>query len=250
MHNFFTALGFLTRIHVKNSKTCTAQEFSASVVYFPWVGIMIGSFLAIAHKLCLYLQLPNFLQGVVLIFWEICLTGTLLLDGFMDTSDGIFSARNRDKMLIIMKDSHVGANAVIALVLLILFKLSFYLAIGEEQLTCALFAMPLVTKVLLVFFINNFSSARPDGLGALFQQSSTIFSNIMATVLSFGGLILLGLPYLLAGIITFVLGWILAKYIASILGGLTGDTYGFLTECSGIIFLASLYFLLRVGAGN
>ena len=43
-----------------------------------------------------------------MILLEIMLTGGLHCDGFMDTMDGIFSGRSRERILEIMKDSRVG----------------------------------------------------------------------------------------------------------------------------------------------
>ena len=51
---------------------------------------------------------PDFMRAALLILAEIIITGGLMYDGFMDTSDGVFSARSRERMLEIMKDSHVG----------------------------------------------------------------------------------------------------------------------------------------------
>ena len=52
----------------------------------------------------------------------ITVTGGLHLDGIADTADGLFSYRSRERMLEIMRDSTLGANGVIALVLTILLK--------------------------------------------------------------------------------------------------------------------------------
>lgn len=58
-----------------------------------------------------------------------------MYDGFMDTADGVFSARSRERMLEIMKDSHVGSNAVLAIIILLLLKIAAYLELSGETLT-------------------------------------------------------------------------------------------------------------------
>ncbi|STL91408.1 cobalamin synthase [Escherichia coli] len=40
------------------------------------------------------------------------------LDGLADTCDGVFSARSRDRMLEIMRDSRLGTHGGLALILL------------------------------------------------------------------------------------------------------------------------------------
>ena len=45
-------------------------------------------------------------------------------DGLCDTADGIYSARTRERMLEIMKDSRIGTNGVIAALFDILLKIT------------------------------------------------------------------------------------------------------------------------------
>ena len=51
-----------------------------------------------------------------------------------------------------MKDSHVGSNAVLAVIVLILLKVSAYLAIYPQLLTSALIAMSVATRTFMVNF--------------------------------------------------------------------------------------------------
>ena len=62
--------------------------------------------------------------GPVVAFW-FYLTGGLHADGYMDTADGLFSGRSRERMLEILKDSRVGAGGVTAFVFLVLLKVAF-----------------------------------------------------------------------------------------------------------------------------
>lgn len=100
------------------------------------------------------------MRAALLILAEIIITGGLMYDGFMDTADGVFSARNRERMLEIMKDSHVGSNAVLAVVTLILLKVAAYVSIMPQELTAALIAMSVATRTFMVIFIVNFPYAR------------------------------------------------------------------------------------------
>jgi adenosylcobinamide-GDP ribazoletransferase len=45
--------------------------------------------------------------------------------------------------------------------------------------------------------------------------------------------------------ICFAFTLMLAQYLKTQLGGLTGDTYGALTECGNVIYLLTAVFLLR-----
>ena len=46
--------------------------------------------------------------------------------------------------------------------------------------------------------------------------------------------------------VTFVLAFALARFLQSQLGGLTGDTYGALTECGNVLYLIMLIVLERL----
>lgn len=69
-----------------------------------------------------------------------------------------------------MKDSHVGSNAVLAVIVLILLKVSAYLAIYPQLLTPALIAMSVATRTFMVIFIVNFPYARKTGIGHMFTM--------------------------------------------------------------------------------
>ncbi|MFB0953134.1 MAG: adenosylcobinamide-GDP ribazoletransferase, partial [Aeromonadaceae bacterium] len=56
------------------------------------------------------------------------LTGGFHLDGLADTCDGIFSARTRERMLEIMKDSRLGTHGALGLIFTLLLKA---LAVGQ-----------------------------------------------------------------------------------------------------------------------
>ena len=170
MRDFITCLEFLTRIRFSHRTDWRDEDFSRSVPYFPLVGLVIGAFLGAVNYALVMVAAPDFMRAALLILAEIIITGGLMYDGFMDTSDGVFSARSRERMLEIMKDSHVGSNAVLAVIVLILLKVSAYLAIYPQLLTPALIAMSVATRTFMVIFIVNFPYARKTGIGHMFTM--------------------------------------------------------------------------------
>ena len=246
-NNFLTALEFLTRIKFSRRSQWEEGSFGRSVVFFPVIGCIIGLGMQAALLLCTWLQIPLLLQAVLLMSFELMLTGSLLYDGFMDTCDGVFSARSRSRMLEIMKDSHVGANAVLGVVLLLLLKVSLFTAFSTEHLFRLLLALYIVSRTMMVLFIVHFPNARPGGLGALFQAGTSQATSIAAFIT---GAILLGLVnpglFIPAGL-TVLLGAATAWYLTGQLGGLTGDTLGFLTETGEVYFLLAVFVWIKLG---
>ncbi len=145
---FFIGLQFLTRISIVEQKDWCEKDFADSVRYFPLIGLVLGIIYAAFAALLLILLpqngflLPHHVVAAALLILPILLTGGLHCDGFMDTMDGLFSGRSRERMLEIMKDSRVGANGVFAFVLLMIFNWSVLLDLLQSAwLFPALFVM-------------------------------------------------------------------------------------------------------------
>jgi adenosylcobinamide-GDP ribazoletransferase len=248
MKNFFIGLQFLTRIRLVTQTEWSLDSFGKSVKYFPLVGLVIGSILAIvAYFFIIYLPLhhilvPKHIISTVLLILSILITGGLHCDGFMDTMDGVFSGRARDTMLEIMKDSRVGANGVTAFIMLILCKWSLLLDILPENLVIALFIMPIISRLGMVMGITLFPYARPDGMGKAFAQYADKKSLMIAILSTFIFVVPLGAISIISMISVAIFTILFCKYITNVLGGLTGDVYGALTELSEVIVLVVFLF--------
>ena len=96
---------------------------SLMLVVFPFVGTVIGGIWALAAFLLDKINCPQMFGAAILALLPYLLTGGIHLDGYMDCCDAIFSRRPLEKKREILKDSHVGSFAVIALAML--FMLSF-----------------------------------------------------------------------------------------------------------------------------
>ncbi len=246
MNDFITALQFLTRIKIFKQTKWKEDAFSRSVPYFPLVGAVIGGILASLNIFMVDYFFDDILRSTILVVFEIFLTGTLFCDGLMDTSDGVFSGRPREKMLEIMKDSCVGANAVIAFFCVFGLKIAAYKAIDRDLLTLCLVAMPIFTRFLLTIFITRFRYARAQGVGGMFVSKNKAYTYIaFAFTLPF--LIALNSKIIyLACLFSFCYAFISAKYLSVKLGGLTGDTYGFIAETTSTVFVLFVYVVSTV----
>lgn len=245
MYHFITCLEFLTRLRFSNRTEWHDDDFSRSVPYFPLVGLVMGIFMGSVNYGLVWLDTPVFMRAVLLILAELVIIGALMYDGYMDTSDGVFSARNRERMLEIMKDSHVGSNAVIALVCLVLLKVAAYTCIEPIKLSYALVAMFVATRSFMVLYIVNYPYARKTGIGHMFKAYAKPMYTYIAFGLCIGILLACGLPYLYVAVATFMVCQLVAQYLTKLLGGLTGDTWGFLTECGFVIYMMLSVYMLR-----
>lgn len=243
MKAFFVGLQFLTRLSFVKQSVWTAADFGRSVKFFPLVGAVLGSIYALsAYVLLVFLpsyhvELPKHFVSVIFLALPMLLTGGLHCDGFMDTMDGVFSGRSRERMLEIMKDSRVGANGVMAFVLYALSEWAILLDFNSVHIVVALFIMPIIGRLCMVMGIICFPYARPEGMGKAFAD----YANRRSLLFAFFSTCMLVVPWGIFAIISMIsaicFAFCLAKYINHLLGGLTGDVYGAITELSEWVVL-------------
>ena len=241
---FVTALQFLTRIRLFSDPDYDDGLFGRSVKFFPLVGLLAGSILAGVAVLTGG-WLPGTVRSTLLVTLSVFITGGLHCDGLMDSADGLFSGRSRERMLEIMKDSRVGSFGVIAIILLLLWKWALLHDLPDSLLVPALISMMTFGRFAMILAILRFPYARPEGMGKAFALYAGTHSlgPALATLLG-----LLAVFYFVTG--PLVCGIAAAAALAAILfafwfgrwtthklGGMTGDTYGAVTELSELVVL-------------
>lgn len=227
MRSFLTALQFLTRIHLVNQQNLTAEDFGRSTKFFPLVGAVLGAiYLFAALLLFAFFSLSGYFPKAVLVLLPILLTGGLHCDGFMDTVDGLFSGRSRERMLEIMKDSRTGSFGVVAFGAILLLDWAILLDLPAPVLLIAVFVMPVIGRMAMLFAIYYFPYARPEGMGRAFAEMAdkkALLIGLFTAVLFTAPWGIAALAALLGGLLwAFLFG----KYATKKLGGLTGDVYG------------------------
>ena len=124
MNAFLVGLQFMTRIHISNNTIWKDEEFGKSVVWFPVYGWILGAFMCLIYTLLKPLNVP-YLTAFLIVIGELFLSGGTLADGLMDSSDGLFSGRSRERSLEIMKDSLIGSFGMLSIIIFInLYTLS------------------------------------------------------------------------------------------------------------------------------
>lgn len=239
--DFITGLQFLTTIKIYNQSKWSNESFGRSVKFFPIIGAIIGALLA-GMYIGLKPYVPIHVLTALVILFEILITGAIHCDGFMDTADGMFSGRERFRILEIMKDSRVGAHGVTAFVILLLLKWAILLDMPEKFFPVAIFLMPVISRFMMVICITVFPYARNEGMGKSFnnyaRKSSLLIATIFAMIITaFFNMTVFPIT------ITILFGALLALYISRKLNGLTGDVYGAITEISEVIFLFVFLFI-------
>lgn len=245
MNSFLTALQFLTRINLRRQDAVTPEAFGASVVFFPLVGAVIGLILAAFWHFAAAFAPAHALAAAIVVL-GMALTGGLHCDGLMDTMDGLFSGRSRERMLEIMKDSRVGANGVMAFAAFLLLKWAVVFDLLAASPGAALFFAPVAGRLAMVVGITCFPYARPEGMGKAFADHAGRPALYWAAATAAAAAAACGPAAMaaLAGAVVFAA--LLGRYVTRMLGGLTGDVYGAMTELTELGVLAT-FLLLRPG---
>ena len=249
MRAFLIGLQFLTRISLVRQTEWTEEDFGRSVRYFPAIGAVLGLIYVAIIFVTIELtdgRLPTFYAALIFLL-TVALTGGIHCDGFIDTFDGLFSGRDRDRMLEIMKDSRVGAFGAVSFVTLALMNFAALIELTRlpsENLLAAIYAMPVVGRLMMVFVIGLFPYARESGMGKSFSDRTdgfTILFSLSETLfllfpLNFFSMELF-LTVLMSGLITFMFAFYFGYYATKKIGGVTGDIYGAVEIQAELIFL-------------
>ena len=163
MSSFFAALQFLTIIPWPRRADCSADELGRATIFFPVIGFLLGLTLVVVNVSLKSFASPV-LSSVALVTLLAWLTRGLHLDGLGDTFDGLGAGGDREHMLRVMDDSHTGAFGVIAIVLLLFFKIHAIEAIDSERWR-ALLAAPVLSRWAMVL-LGYRSKAAKAGLGS------------------------------------------------------------------------------------
>ncbi len=227
MHSLVAALRFLTILPLPGRMGTDSGHLAAAVPFFPLVGLMIGLACVVPAWL-LHLFLPPAVAAVLVTTLLFVVSGGLHLDGLADTADGLFSARSRDRMLAIMRDSRIGAMGVIALTIHLLLKVSALASLDPDRLLSATLLMPVAGRCAILFMMALLPYARPEGgLGTLFYTRRSRMVGVWG-IFFFSGCAVLaagGRGLAVAGSTLFLLA-LFALFLNKRLGGATGDTLG------------------------
>ncbi len=244
-----SAVGFLTILPVGPRD---AGGLATARAWFPVAGLLLGAILAAIDLLMHsgypfftqdFPQFPSLLSAAILTVILAVLTRALHLDGFMDCCDALFGGFDRDRRLNILRDSHVGAFAVVGGVSLILLKVAAIVALAPSARLWVILVFPCLSRWAMLLTMEMFPYIRRPGLGTPFlmrggrlQLAGGLSATLIIVVALTGPT---GLALLSAA---SVVGWAVGAWASKLLGGVTGDVYGAVNEIAevSVLVLAAL----------
>ena len=159
------------------------------------------------------------------------------MDGLADTADGFFSSRPRERILEIMKDSHIGAMGVIGIVCVFCLKVAALASIPLPLRFPVLLLMPLAGRCALVMHLAALPYARAEGgICTVFVKHRLKQDSLLAaTFLALVGWAAAGPMGLAAAGLTVAATLVLSLWCWRKIGGFTGDTLGAACELTELV---------------
>jgi len=236
MRSFAAAVRFLTVLPVPESWAGDSGHLARSAPFFPAVGLLIGALMASADYGVRWV-LPIFPATVLIVIGMIAISGGLHLDGLADTADGMLSARPRERILEIMKDSRTGPMGVAAVVSVISLKIAALSAVPGTLRFATVLLMPLAGRCAIVLMMSVLPSARREGsLTSVFARTGATMQTALAiVVLLVVGWLGASWAGVIAGVVAVVTGLAVCICVHRRIGGYTGDTLGAVCEIVEIV---------------
>ena len=215
------------------------EDMKYMLCFFPWIGAVIGGCIYLWGMICEKYEISLLCYTLIGTAIPLLITGGFHADGFMDTMDAFCSYQLREKKLEILKDSHIGAFAVIGLIVYGLLYMAAFSEIQDKNLLQIVCAGFFLSRCLSGISVVSFPSAKKEGL--LYSFASKAGKNTVKIVLCLQGALCVlfmlwrsltgGMTVAAAALGVFVYYGYRSK---KELGGITGDTAGYfvlLCEC-------------------
>ena len=240
MRSLLAAIMMFTRLPLWRIVHVDKRYFTDVIKFWPIVGFLTGA--TTGGVLWLTAQiLPLEVACILAIIARVLLTGALHEDGLADFFDGFGGGTSREKILAIMKDSHIGCYGTIALVLYFILYYSLLSSFDPAMIFPIVIAADCFSKLCTAVMINTLPYARKE------EESKTklIYSKVRTLIFVVVGLVTL-IPFfflkdesfcfaMLPAVLT-ALG--LRLFLKIKIGGYTGDCCG-----ASVLIIEQVFYL-------
>ena len=232
---------FYTRLPIPHARQYTKEDMAQSVKYLPLVGLTIGLISASAYWLAIQI-LPASISVVLAMVATILATGAFHEDGFADVCDAFGGGWERQRILDIMKDSHIGAYGTIGICMILLAKFTTLREIDYRTVPCALIAGHVASRWAAVWFMYTHTYARADETSKSSDVAKPMSASsfLIASAITIAVLAWMPVPVIIAAASIPVTKLLFARYINKWIGGYTGDTLGATQQLSEVLFYISI----------
>ncbi len=216
-----------------------------AIALLPLAGVLIGGAIWGWQLICRYFEISAVLFAAVAVVLPVVITGGIHMDGYCDTSDALASLQDKERGLEILKDSHIGAFALIRFSTHLLFSFGLLYELFLRGYDHGIGFLYILSRCFAAYSAITMPNARKDGMLVAFtakadRRSAGIILALLTTVAA-AGWIWYTFPDGLAGIALCLPVTLWYRSIArKRFGGVTGDTTGYYLQITELTMLAGL----------
>ncbi|SHE48030.1 cobalamin-5'-phosphate synthase [Litoreibacter ascidiaceicola] len=243
--DIWVALGLLTRLPLPQRNWDGTRGAAKAAWAYPVAGLVVGLLACTFGAVLTRFGLPAGMTAAAILLALSLLTGAMHEDGLADAADGLWGGNTPERRLHIMKDSHIGAYGVIALITGFALRWSALTALlSAGWLWTPVLVAAITSRAAMAYVMDALPNARNSGLSSLTgrpgKPATRIAAGItaVAVLLGFG---FSGLWLLVVATLTLFLCATLARYK---IGGQTGDILGATQQATEITVLGTICVLL------
>ncbi len=226
IRRFFIAVQFLTRLPVPGVLSNSEAELGKAAGFFPLIGVIVGGGAALVSVLLQWV-FPVSASVLCAMVFAAFITNGFHEDGLADTFDGFGGGWTKDRVLEIMRDSRIGTYGTLALVFLVLGKLTFLSSLPQGQIWRWLIVAHTAARWTILPLCAWLPYARADGQGKLVAKQVGALELLTATATLIVAFLLLPWRAALAALLVTSLVTLLSGlYFRARLEGITGDCLG------------------------
>ena len=224
----------------------TKEHSKYAMCFFPVVGAVIGMIAILISYGLERMGARPMVRGAVLLAVPIMISGGIHMDGFLDTMDAKSSYKEREEKLLILKDPHAGAFAIISGVLYMIISFAMY----SELSGLGVYVMSIgyiYERALSALAVVTFHKAKTTGIVASFAEASDQ-KRVRNVQFIYIVLCIVSMVFIhpLYGVVCALLGMLVFLYYKKmsnqIFGGITGDLSGYFLQLCELAMLCGIVF--------
>lgn len=251
LDSMFVALAMYSKLPVPQVEW-HKKSMAYALAFFPLVGVFCGCWLLLWHWLAEALGFGSFMWAVGALLGPLVITGGIHLDGFCDVTDALSSWQTRERRLEILKDSHIGAFALIGASCYLLAYLAVWTEIEPTFEACYFVGLGyILCRTLSGLSIARLRCAKTSGLAATFANNAdksgvTICLLLWLAVVS-ALLFWLNWLWAVCGLAVAAICFVYYRWLSySKFGGINGDLAGWFLQILELGWLLMILLLQRL----
>ncbi len=223
-------------------------DFSVSVRSLPFAALIMALPSVCLIGLGTVFGLSTPVTATLAIGLSALVTGAFHEDGLADTADSIGGGYSAEKRLSIMRDSRIGTYGAVALIFIILLKISALSAlidgVGGLASACVFVSAAMVSRIAGILPLVFLPAARLDGKSASAEKPEpffTLIAAIIAVIFCFMSLNSFGFLKIIMAFFAVTLAiFTMSLWSWRKIQGQTGDILGAIQQISEAVFLIVL----------